>query len=70
MTPTYGGGYRFDSYGPSGNSWGTVSPTYGGGYRISRFGYEASFWAWPTRPSNAVVKETGRGANLVLIAFL
>jgi len=39
MTPTYGGGYRFNNYSPNGNSWGTVTPTYGGGYRISRFGY-------------------------------
>ena len=34
VTPTYGGGYQFREYGPSGNSWGTMTPTYGGGYPI------------------------------------
>ena len=32
--------------------------------RISRFGEQSNICAWPTRLSDAVVKETGRGANL------
>ena len=42
ITPTYGGGYRFNTYGPNGNSWGTTTPTYGGGYRFNSYGPNAA----------------------------
>ena len=48
VTPTYGGGYRFNNYGPSGNSWGTMTPNYGGGYRFNNYSPNGNSWGTMT----------------------
>ena len=44
FTPTYGGGYRFNSFGQGGNSFGTITPNYGGGYQFNSFSPNGNSW--------------------------